>query len=54
MKNTFNLLSMSKLLHMQKWKIVHGHESLIRIENGKGDAIDFDIVMPTEKGAIYA
>ena len=31
-----------------------GDESLICIENGKGDVIDFDIVVPTEKGAIYA
>jgi hypothetical protein len=33
---------------------VCGDESLIRIENRKGDVIDFDIVVPTEKGAIYA
>ena len=31
-----------------------GDESLIRIENRKGEVIDFDIVVPTEKGAIYA
>ena len=53
-KHNFNLLSMSKLLHKQGWKIVRGDESLIRIENGKGGTIDFDIVVPTEKGAIYA
>jgi hypothetical protein len=45
---------MSRLLHKQGWKIVRGDESLIRIENGKGEVIDFDIVVPTEKGAIYA
>jgi hypothetical protein len=45
---------MSRLLHKQGWKIVCGDESLIRIENGKGEVIDFDIVVPTEKGAIYA
>ena len=49
--HNFNLLSMSRLLHKQGWKIVHGDETLIRIENGKGDVIDFDIVVPTEKGA---
>ncbi len=53
-KHNFNLLSMSKLLHKQGWKIVRGDESLIGIENGKGGAINFDIVVPTEKGAIYA
>ena len=31
-----------------------GNESLIWIENGEQDVIDFDIVMPTETGAIYA
>ena len=53
-KHNFNLLSMSKLLHKQGWKIVHGNETLIRIENGKGGAINFDIVVPIEKGAIFA
>ena len=53
-KHNFNLLSMSKLLHKQGWKIMHGYETLIRIKNRKGDVIDFDIVVPTEKGAIYA
>jgi hypothetical protein len=45
---------MSRLLHKQGWKIVRGDESLIHIENGKGEVINFDIVVPTEKGAIYA
>ena len=31
-----------------------GDESLIWIKNGKGGVIDFDIVVPTEKGAIHA
>jgi hypothetical protein len=52
-KRNFNLLSMSKLLHKQGWKIVHGDETLMRNENGKGDVINFDIVLPTENGAIY-
>jgi len=47
--HNFNLLSMSKLLHKQGWKITCGDESLIRIENGKGRVINFDIVVPTEK-----
>ena len=33
---------------------MRGDESLIRIENGQGEVIDFDVVVPTEKGAIYA
>jgi hypothetical protein len=53
-KHNFNLLSMSRLLHKQGWKIMRGDETLICIENGKGDVIDFDIVVPTEKGAIHA
>jgi len=53
-KHNFNLLSMSRLLHKQGWKIVHGDESIICIENGKGEVINFDIVVSTEKGAIYA
>ena len=44
---------MSRLLLKQGWKIVHGDETLICIENGKGEVIDFDIVVPIEKGAIY-
>ena len=49
-KHNFNLLSMSRLLHKQGWKIVRGNDSLIRIENGKGEVINFNIVVPTEKG----
>jgi hypothetical protein len=48
-KHNFNLLSMSMLLHKQGWKIVRGNESLIRIENRKGEVVDFNIVVPTEK-----
>jgi hypothetical protein len=53
-KYNFNLLSMSRLLHKQGWKIVRGDNTLICIENGKGGTIDFNIVVPTKKGAIYA
>jgi hypothetical protein len=45
---------MSRLLHKQGWKIIRGDDTLIRIENEKGGTIDFDIVVPTKKGAIYA
>ena len=50
----FNFLTISRLLHKQGCTIVCGDKSLIHIENGKGDVIDFDSVMPTEKGVIYA
>ena len=41
------------MLHEQGWKIVCGDNTMIRIENGKGGTIGFDIVVPTKKGAIY-
>ena len=47
-KHNFNLLSMSRLLHKQGRKKVCGDKSLIRIENGKGEVIDFDLVVPRE------
>ena len=53
-KHNLNLLSMSKLLHKQGWKIMHGNETVVCIENRKGGVVNFDIVVPTEKGAIYA
>ena len=33
---------------------MRGDKTLIRVENEMGGRIDFDIVVPTEKGAIYA
>ena len=53
-KHNFNLPRMSRLLHKQGWKIIRGDDTLIHIENGKGGTIDLNIVVPTEKGAIYA
>ena len=47
------MLSMSKLIHKQGWKIICSDKIMIRIENGKGGTIEFDIMVPTEKGAIY-
>ena len=52
--HNFNLLKMSRLLHAQGWRIMHGYDSLNRIENKKGGVIEFDIVVPTSKGAMYA
>ena len=44
---------MSRLLHTQGWKITHGDKSLIHIGNRNGGGINFDIVVPTAKGAVY-
>jgi hypothetical protein len=52
-EHNFNLLGMSKLLHKQGWKITCSDESLIRIKNEKIGVINFDIMVPTEKGAVY-
>ena len=51
--HNFNLLSMSRLLQ-QGWKVTCQDKNLIHIENRKGGKIEFDIVLPTKKGAIYA
>ena len=45
-EQNFNLLSISRLLHNQGYKITHPSKSLIHIENGKGEVINFDIVVP--------
>lgn len=52
--HAFTLLCMSRLLQKQGLKIACEDESLIHIENGKGGALNLDIVVPTEKGAVYA
>ena len=51
--HNFNLLSMTRLLQ-QGLKVTCGDKKLIHIENGKDGKIDFDIIVPTKKGAIYA
>lgn len=54
MPHNFSLLSMARLLHNQDWKIMLGDISLIQFEIEKGKVIEFEIVVPTLKGAIYA
>ena len=49
-KHKFNLLSMSRLLHKQGWKIVHGNESLIHIEHGKGMSLMLTLLCLQKKG----
>jgi len=52
--HNFNLLSMSRLLHSECWKITHGDQLLICIECSRKDGvINFDIVVPTLNGAVY-
>jgi hypothetical protein len=53
-EHNFNVLHMSKLLHKQGWKIMLGDKSSIQIENNEDGVINFDIVVPTEKGVIDA
>ena len=45
---------MSRLVHKKGWKITCGDESFIHIENGENVVINFNIIVPTEKGAVYA
>ena len=49
----FNLLSLTRLLS-NGWSITKGDATRITIENGGGGKIDFDIVIPTARGAIFA
>ena len=49
-KHNFNLLSMSRLLHKQGWKIVRGDDTLIRIENGQGGTIRFRYCSAHQEG----
>ena len=50
----FNLLSLFKLPHKQGWKIMCGDESIICIHYTVGRVTNFDIVIPTENGAVYS
>ncbi len=52
-EHNFNLLSMSRLLYTQGWLITHGDKSLVCIGDRNGGVINFDIVVPTAKGAVY-
>ena len=49
----FNLLSLSRLLK-KGWKISKGNNSGISVSNDAGKTIDFDIVINTSKGIIFA
>ena len=51
--HNFNLISLPRLL-CNKWKIVKGDATGITVKHPSGDVIDFDIVVRTGKGAIFA
>ena len=53
-QNNFNLLSLLRLIHKQGWKVTKGDETGIKVVHEGRSMIIFDIVIPTEKGAIYA
>jgi len=63
-KLNFNLLSLTRLLCKRSsarrgslgkgWHITKGDATGITIENEAGDVIDFDIVIPMSRGAIFA
>lgn len=52
-EHNFNLLSASRLLHRQGWKITCREKSLICSQNRKGRIIKFDTVVPTERCSIH-
>ena len=49
----FNLMSLTRLL-CNGWSIVKGDATGITVKNGKGGVIEFDIVILTARGAIFA
>ena len=53
-KNNFNLLSLARLINKQGWKVTRGDDTGIQVTHASGSKIDFDIVIPMERGAIYA
>ena len=52
-RHNFNLISLTRLL-TKGWVIAKGDHTGITIRNGGGDLIDFDIVIPTARGAVFA
>ena len=51
--HNFNLASLTRLMS-RNWVIVKGDMTGITVRHPSGSVIDFDIVIPTEKGAIFA
>lgn len=52
-KNNFNLCSLSRLLQ-NGWHITRGDDTMIAVSDMDGRTIVFDIVIKTQRGAIYA
>ncbi len=49
----FNLVSLTRLL-MNRWKVTKGDKTGITVGSKDGSEINFDIVIPTVRGAIFA
>ncbi len=52
-KLNFNLISLTRLL-CSGWNITSGNAAGITLTNNSGGVINFDIVIPTARGAIFA
>ena len=51
--HNFNPMSTTMLL-CKGWRITKSDATGITIENGSGGMIEFDVVIPTERGAVFA
>lgn len=51
-KHNFILLNLSRLIFKHGWKITCRDNTPIHNENGSGDSIEFDFVIPTARGAL--
>ena len=51
--SNFNVISVTRLL-MQGWSIAEGNANRIILQSSTGEQINFDIVVKTAKGAIFA
>jgi hypothetical protein len=51
--NNFNVCSVTRLL-IQGWSIAEGNANRIILRNSTGEQINFDIVVKTAKGAVFA
>ena len=52
-KLNFNLISLTQLLY-SSWSITSGNAACIILTNGSGGVINFDIMIPTARGSIFA
>ncbi len=52
-KLNFNLISLTRLL-CSHWRFTSGNAASVILTNGNGGVINFDIVIPKARGAIFA